>query len=119
VIGDSYSPSGEASGGGRDILNAGFRGDVLVGDSYTNTGYATGSGHDKLHGLTGDDFMYGDNFAANGARGRVASGGGNDALAGAAGDDYLFGGPGEHDICAGGSGRDSAQSSCEFKFQIP
>jgi hypothetical protein len=60
-------------GGGNDILNAGFKGDTVVGDSYTRSGRATGGGRDRLHGLTGDDLLRGDNFARNG--GETSGGG--------------------------------------------
>jgi hypothetical protein len=47
--------------------------DLVVGDSYTETGTAIGGGDDEIHLLGGDDRGYGDNHAAD--SGQVVGGG--------------------------------------------
>ena len=37
-VGDDYSPSGTAMGGGNDTINSGLKNDLVIGDSYTDTG---------------------------------------------------------------------------------
>jgi hypothetical protein len=106
-----------------------------VGDSYTNTGTASGGGHDKVHGADGgdagatcgphacDDEFFGDSYAAScpkaGPCGLI-SGGGKDLVTSDQGADFLNGGPPNdknarprQDICNGGTGHDQGMQ-CEF-----
>jgi Ca2+-binding RTX toxin-like protein len=62
-----------------------------VGDSFTRSGVARGGGRDKIHGLTGADVLYGDDHAA--AKAGRSKGGGRDLLTGGGGNDRLHGGP--------------------------
>ena len=64
---------------------------MVVGDSYTETGLATGGGHDKLHGWYGNDTLYGDDYAASDKG--ATDGGAVDTVNAGNGDDRLFGGP--------------------------
>ena len=121
MIGDSYTKSGVATGGGDDDNNSGPGADLAVGDSYTVSGTAIGSGMDVLHAADGGDLnatchpanscadvFYGDNYrracAANrsvDANARVGvircenqdtGGGGPDLLTPDQGDDFMNGG---------------------------
>jgi hypothetical protein len=77
VIGDSYTVSGIASGGGNDEVDGGPGADLQVGDGYTVRGTAADGGRDELHAADGGDFdetchpanscadvFYGDNYRA-------------------------------------------------------
>jgi hypothetical protein len=72
----------------------------MVGDSFTRTGMARGGGRDRLHGLWGADQLYGDDHASGGGRTRggrgdlLTGGDGNDHLHGGPRQDRCAGGPG-------------------------
>jgi hypothetical protein len=82
VSGDSFAPNGNATGGGNDQLVGGNGFDRMAGDSNTETGTSSGDGNDLLVGGEGIDSLVGDSHSlfAGDARG--------------AGDDVLQGGPG-------------------------
>jgi hypothetical protein len=125
-------------------LNAGPGNDIAVGDNYTKTGAATGGGKDFLQAADGgdkgikchagecDDVFYGDNYSASCGpkktlvvilcQMRATSGGAPDRLTSDQGADLMVGGlpndkdlRGDGDKCKGGTGHDTA-ALCEFIY---
>jgi hypothetical protein len=84
VIGDSFTVSGIAAGGGNDEVDGGPGADLQVGDGYTVRGTAADGGRDTLHAADGGDpdatcrpanscadVFFGDNYRAGCAQGRT------------------------------------------------
>jgi Ca2+-binding RTX toxin-like protein len=90
---DSRAKDSWFGGPGRDKLDTGPAGDKLKG----------GPGVDRLWAGPGSDVLFG--------------GGLNDLLFGQAGLDVMHGGPGIHDRCRGGAGRDFA-NGCEDVIRV-
>jgi hypothetical protein len=95
----------------------------VVGDSYTETGTATGGGDDEIHLLGGDDTGYGDTYAADGGQAvgggedEIGGGPGEDRLFAGPAFDLCSGGPAQNHIrdCEGEletSGRSETSSGC-------
>lgn len=114
--GDSFNPSGDASGGGNDRLFGRDGDDLIIGDSLAVNGDVSGGGRDEIYGGNGNDRLTGDS-RTGGISGGTATGGGNDLLDGGDGNDSMVGdsssatadatGAG-NDVLLGGSGIDAA-----------